>query len=271
MDSGFAKMLKWSPKGRLWLVPKPTQKVGFGTTPKSRSLAIELGRSAVSLGSRHDFAPDSGLYLSMTSPPCKPGAPPRGCSPGLPPHGPAWPQDVAITDVARAAAGPRVAAVARALGISPTAVRVGVARLPGRAPTSRPGAGRVGGGEAARAACMASASYAPGCSLSPWWTPHEPPAGAARCRCRWQAGAPQVHCRGPRRGWGKNKAWQKGHRFRRRLLGARGMSSPPRRRVPPSPRAREGSVRLRRDYPRVTEAGLSTEGLRRRGLTRHAY
>ena len=43
-----------------------------------------------------------------------------------------------------------------------------------------PGAGRVGGGEAARAACMASASYAPGCSPSPWWTPHEPPAGAAR-------------------------------------------------------------------------------------------
>ena len=49
-----------------------------------------------------DYVPDL-FSLSMTSPHCKPAAPPRGCYPGLPSHRPAWPQDVAITDVARAA------------------------------------------------------------------------------------------------------------------------------------------------------------------------
>ncbi len=41
-------------------------------------------------------------------------------------------------------------------------------------------------------------------------------------------GARQAHCQGPSQGWGTNNAWQKGQRFRRRLLlGARGMRSPP--------------------------------------------
>ena len=172
------------------------------------------------------------FYLSMTSPHCKPAAPPRGCYPGLPSDGPAWPQDVAITDVARAAAGPRVAAVGRALGISPTAVRVGVARLPGRAPTSRPDAGGVGGGEAARAACTSSGSCVPGRSLSPSWTPHEPPAGAARSL---RAHTPPVA--------------GAGSRLSPRPPAARGLRSCPPAPGPPHPRRLGSTPQLRPKAP----------------------
>jgi len=122
------------------------------------------------------------FYLLMTFPHCRAAAPPRGCSPGLPSHGPAWPQDVALTDVARAAAGPRVAAVARALGILPTAA--GGARLPGRAPTSWAGTGRVGGGEAVAAAesRLTPMPPSPRCprSCPPRPSPAAPPAHRVR-------------------------------------------------------------------------------------------